>query len=202
MTPLDHLIYGIAWLGFGWVHSVLAGETAKRRLAPILGAKYRLSYNLFAALHIALVVFGGQAYLGDQVTPFDWPARIGAAIWSVRGAGLVILIGALTQYDLGRFGGLTQIRMAARKQPDCGPEPLHLCGIHRYVRHPLYAGAYLLLWGGVQDEFSLAPAIWGSVYLAIGTHFEERSLLREHGAAYADYRAAVPALFPWKGRAI
>jgi protein-S-isoprenylcysteine O-methyltransferase Ste14 len=202
MTPFDHLIYGIAWLTFGWIHSALAGEAAKRRLAPLLGAKYRLAYNLFAALHIALVVFGGQAYLAGQAMAFAWPAEIDAVLWSVRGAGLAVLIGALTQYDLGRFGGLTQIRAAKRNQPVAENEPLHLCGIHRYVRHPLYAGAYLLLWGGIQDEFGLATALWGSVYLAIGTHFEERTLLRQHGAQYADYRNAVPALIPWKGRAI
>jgi protein-S-isoprenylcysteine O-methyltransferase Ste14 len=202
MTPFDHLIYGIAWLAFGFVHSILAGETAKWRLAALLGAKYRLAYNLFSALHIALVVFGGQALLAGQAAAFAWPAGMDIALWSVRYTGAAILIGALTQYDLGRFGGLTQIRMSNRNQSAAENEPLHLSGIHRYVRHPLYAGAYLFLWGGLEDEFGLATAIWGSLYLAIGTHFEERCLLREHGARYADYRMAVPALIPWKGRAI
>ena len=202
MTALDHLIYGILWLGFGVVHSILAGAPAKRRLAPLVGGKYRLLYNLFAALHIALVLYGGQAFLAERAAAFAWPPEMAAVLSGVRWAGLAILLGSLTQYDLGRFGGWTQFKADLRHQPAVEDEPLHLGGIHRYVRHPLYAGAYLFLWGGAGDAFGLATAIWGSVYLAIGTHFEERRLLRLHGAAYADYRAAVPALLPWKGRAL
>ncbi len=197
MTILDHLIYGILWLGFGLVHSIMAGDAAKRRLAPVLGGKYRILYNLFAILHIALVVYGGQALLAEGVAGFAWPPAIETARLATQWTGLAVLIGSLTQYDLGLFGGLTQLR---KNRP--ADEPLHLSGVHRYVRHPLYAGAYLLLWGRIQDEFGLATAVWGSVYLAIGTHFEERRLLRLHGAAYADYRAAVPALVPWKGRVL
>lgn len=30
----EHIVYGLLWLSFGAVHSLLAGETAKRRLRP------------------------------------------------------------------------------------------------------------------------------------------------------------------------
>jgi len=60
--------------------------------------------------------------------------------------------------------------------------------LHRFVRHPLYSAAFLIL--------------WGSVYLVVGSHFEERFLERLYGDAYADYRRRVPAFVPWKGRAI
>ena len=128
-----------------------------------------------------------------------------AALWllyALQAAGAVILLIGLTGYDLGRFGGLRQIRdhHAGRDEPE--DEPLRIDGLHRYVRHPLYAGALLLLWGGAPSDFGLATAFWGSLYLWIGTLFEERALLRLYGQAYADYRSRVPAIIPWRGRAL
>jgi protein-S-isoprenylcysteine O-methyltransferase Ste14 len=88
----------------------------------------------------------------------------------------------------------------AREDRDA-PEPLRLDGPHRFVRHPLYTALFLVLWGRAFDEAMIATAVWGSLYLIVGTRFEERKLLRLHGAAYARYRARVPAFLPWKGRA-
>ncbi len=99
-------------------------------------------------------------------------------------------------YDRGRFVGTTQLRV-----PDMVPdEDLRIDGLHRYVRHPLYSGLFLVLWGHAQTEFALATALWGSLYLVIGTGFEERRLIARYGQAYTAYRARVPAYLPWRGR--
>jgi len=74
--------------------------------------------------------------------------------------------------------------------------------MHRYVRHPIYLGAYLFLWGGVVDEFALQTAIWASAYLYIGTWFEDQKLIKQYGQAYIDYRQKVPSVFPYRGRVI
>ena len=73
--------------------------------------------------------------------------------------------------------------------------------LHRFIRHPLYSGLFLVLWGHAQTEFALATALWGSVYLVIGAGFEERRLIDRYGDAYRTYRARVPAFVPWRGRA-
>ena len=80
-------------------------------------------------------------------------------------------------------------------------EPLATGGLNAFVRHPLYSGLFLVLWARVSNDLTLATALWGSLYLVIGSRFEERRLLRVYGEAYARYRAAVPAFVPWKGRA-
>jgi protein-S-isoprenylcysteine O-methyltransferase Ste14 len=82
------------------------------------------------------------------------------------------------------------------ERPDGVPEPLVTEGVHARIRHPLYAGAHLLLWGLVGDPLSLATATWGSIYLVIGTWCEERRLQGLYGAAYEDYRRRVPSLVP------
>jgi protein-S-isoprenylcysteine O-methyltransferase Ste14 len=108
---------------------------------------------------------------------------------------------ALREYDLGRFSGLSQIKAHRRGAPEPGDEPLIIHGMHQFVRHPLYLGAYLIFWGGAGDDFGLATAIWGSLYLWIGARHEERSLLALYGQAYTAYQTQVPAIVPWKRRA-
>ncbi|MCY3828864.1 MAG: hypothetical protein OXF89_06995, partial [Rhodospirillaceae bacterium] len=141
---------------------------------------------------------------------------------------------ALVQYDLGRFGGLTQARVivhrrnsgrgtgrgrgrsagygplagAAEELPEPPPdtpharlEPLVTHGVHRYVRHPLYTAMFLVFWGRAFDEAALMTAVWGTLYLLIGTRFEERKLMDIYGADYARYSAAVPRFLPLRGRA-
>jgi protein-S-isoprenylcysteine O-methyltransferase Ste14 len=116
--------------------------------------------------------------------------------------GIAILIVALRGYDLGRFTGLTQVRAGRAGATLAQDEPLKLDGLHRYVRHPLYTGGFLVLWGLAHDPMAVATAVWASLYLLIGTWFEERRLLRVYGEAYAQYRLRVPAFMPWRGKAM
>jgi protein-S-isoprenylcysteine O-methyltransferase Ste14 len=197
----DHMVYGLLWLSFGIVHSLLAGETAKRRLRPWLGGGYRLAYNGFAALHLALIWLGGRALVGSDPADLGLPEAAQTVLTVLRWAGLLIIVAGLLHYDLGRFSGLTQLFSATRGRPGSEDEALHVTGLHRYLRHPLYAGAYLYLWGGVGNDFQLATAVWASAYLAIGARLEENRLVVLYGASYQEYRERVPSLIPWRGRA-
>ncbi len=200
LGPLQaHTVYALAWLSFGAGHSVLAGAWAKGRLEPLLGAYYRLIYNLFASGHIALVWAFGGAVLGG-VPSFPLEAGVEIALAGISVLGWVVLVLALREYDLGHVSGLAQIRARRRGDPPPEGEPLVTGGLHRFVRHPLYLGAYMILWGGATGEFGLATAAWGSLYLYLGARFEERALLSIYGEAYRDYQGRVPAVIPWKGR--
>ena len=199
MTLVDHTIYFALWLSFGAVHSLLAGERAKRALQPWLGAGYRLAYNGFACVHIALILLAGEVLAGSALSGFDLPFWVAFVLIAVRWSGVVIVLVSLSHYDLGGFSGVRQLVRRARGEAGNEDEVLHVAGLHRYVRHPLYAGAYLCLWGGVNNELALATALWASIYLAIGTGFEERRLIRQYGSLYREYRARVPALIPFTG---
>lgn len=195
-----HLLYAALWLSFGLGHSLLADARIKARLKPFFRAGYRLAYNLFAVFHVALVIGVGWWLLGDDAAfAREAPLRILQETASLLGAGVFVV--ALFGYDLGRFAGTAQLRASAQGKFLDDEEPLRLSGLHRYVRHPIYTGAFLVLWGRVQDEFSLATALWASLYLVIGARFEERRLLARFGEGYARYRTAVPAFLPWKGGA-
>ena len=200
MTNFEIFIYALLWLSFGFVHSLLARTSIKRLLQPIFGRAYRFSYNLFSALYIGLVIIGGQIVLGENSVKFELGNAFGFLAIACQVAGGVVIVLGLTQYDLGRFGGVTQLFRDDDSSVD--EEPLHITGMHRYVRHPLYLGAYLYLLGGAVSEFGLQTALWGCLYLWIGTWFEERSLVNQYGSAYVEYKAKVPAILPFRGRAI
>jgi protein-S-isoprenylcysteine O-methyltransferase Ste14 len=200
VSPVHHFLYALLWLTFGLGHSLLADARIKARLKPYFRAGYRLAYNLFALLHVALIVSAGYWLLGDGA-PFERPDWLRAGQWVPTALGAGVLFAALFGYDLGRFAGTAQLSASAQGRFLDDEEPLRLSGFHRYVRHPLYSGAFLLLWGRVADEFTLATALWASLYLWIGSRFEEKRLLARFGDLYARYREKVPAFFPWKGRA-
>jgi protein-S-isoprenylcysteine O-methyltransferase Ste14 len=111
--------------------------------------------------------------------------------------GLIGILLALREYDVGRFIGLTQVRLGQAEGPGLALEPLVTSGLHRYVRHPLYSASILFLAGGATNLFGLTTMISGTAYFAVGLKFEERKLGRLYGKAYDDYRRRTPALIPF-----
>ena len=172
---------------------MLAADSVKRHLP--FGPWHRLAYIGFAVVHLAAIWWLVQSLLADA-PPLGLSATLGWMGNALTIAGLGIIAVALLGYDRGRFLGTSQVR----RPDEAEDERLRIDGLHRYVRHPLYSGLFLILWGHAQTEFALATAIWASIYLVIGTVFEERRLIARYGEAYRDYRARTPAYVPWRGR--
>lgn len=196
MTPLDHALYALAWASFAVGHSILAGDAMKAAMAPLFGRGYRLVYNGVALIHIGAVWALGKCILAADVAPFERPLALVVLQIGLAFLGAVVLLWALSGYDRGRFVGTAQLK--DQDAPD--DEPLRISGLNKHVRHPLYAGAILLLAGLIADPFSAATAIWGSLYFIFGGKIEERRLHARYGAAYAEYVARTPMLIPFAKR--
>jgi protein-S-isoprenylcysteine O-methyltransferase Ste14 len=72
-------------------------------------------------------------------------------------------------------------------------------GLHKYVRHPLYLGTLLFIWG----LFIIFPYLNNLIaclvittYTVIGIELEEKKLREEFGDVYREYSKKVPRLFP------
>jgi protein-S-isoprenylcysteine O-methyltransferase Ste14 len=185
------LVLGIALWGavHSWMASLGFKETVRRRLGEGAARSYRLVYNAFS------VVTFGPILLLVKVLP-DRPLYAVPAPWlffMVAGqlAAIVCIIIAVLQVDAAAFIGLRQVIQ--------GEEAPHLVtnGFYRWIRHPLYLFGLLILWlTPVMTRNLLVAYLALSAYLVLGALFEERKLLREYGAAYAEYRARTPMLIP------
>ena len=69
--------------------------------------------------------------------------------------------------------------------------------LYKLVRHPMMLGMLIGLW--VTPYMTLGHfvlAIGFSVYILVGIYFEERTLIKQLGEEYRDYRDRTPKLFP------
>ncbi len=197
-----HLVLLAAlWLGYFALHSLLASLGAKRRVAahwPGAMPAYRLAYNALALLLLAPPLWAMATWDG----PLLW-AWEGGWAWLAHGlalAALGLFAWSLSGYDGGEFSGLRQWR--TRRKGIADDETLHITPPHRFVRHPWYFCALLLIWTRDMDAARLLSALLATGYFVIGSRLEERKLIAFHGEAYRHYRERVPGLLPWRGRAL
>lgn len=191
MSVVDQLIYAALWLSFGLGHSLLAGSTARSRLGRVFGRYHRLAYNLIALTHIALVM-GAGSVLARGAAAYALPAALLLVMDAMLVVGILLGLVSLRSYAAGPFLGWSQIR-GDEGEDD---QPLVVSGLHRYIRHPLYSAGLLILWGLARNDLSLATAVWGSLYLMIGSRVEERRLVARYPQEYPAYRSHTPAFIP------
>jgi len=199
---IDHAVYAALWLSFALGHSALATTPARQRLQNLFGGGHRIAYNLIAAGHIGAVWAIGRFVLARDATAFALPGLVQATLWVMAAAGAAILVVAMRGYDLGRFGGLAQWRAARTGQTLAEDEGLTTAGLNRFVRHPLYLGAILVVIGLIDSPFSLATAMWATLYFVVGARLEETRLVARYDDAYRRYQRQVPFLIPWRGRVL
>jgi methanethiol S-methyltransferase len=96
------------------------------------------------------------------------------------------------------FYELSGIQALQKDKPAITPT-LQQSGLHKYVRHPIYFGTLLFVWG----LFLLFPLLSNliaasslTVYVLIGIQLEEQKLFLEYGEEYEQYSKRVPKLIP------
>ncbi len=72
-------------------------------------------------------------------------------------------------------------------------------GPYRFIRHPIYAGALLILWGSVAGHVSIANVGIGFVVslVVLGKIVEEERLLRASFPGYEQYTRSTKAVIPF-----
>ncbi|GAB6039547.1 methyltransferase family protein [Endothiovibrio diazotrophicus] len=201
MYTADHLILALAWIGYFALHSLTASLWLKRWMAerwPRLMPFYRLLFNGVAGLLILPLL--GFMYSLQGAWLWRWQ---GGGFFIANGLALAALAGfawSLRWYDGQEFLGLRQLRHRVAAVED--QERFHLSPLHRYVRHPWYSLGLVLVWTRDMEPALLLSAILVTAYFVLGSRLEERKLIAYHGERYRRYRERVPALIPWKGRAL
>lgn len=191
----QHLMLAVLWAVFCALHSLLASLWWKRNLQGMMGGLfryYRLFYSLFAFASLGAVLY----YQLSLTTPLIFRGNtlsIGSGIFISTG-GLCIMMICIRKYFLN-LSGIKSLYL----NDDQATNQLQISGIHRYVRHPLYSGTFLAIWGFwlLYPTLSLLVAdlvITAYTLLAIG--WEEQKLEAEFGDQYRRYKQQVPRLIP------
>lgn len=189
-----HLVQALLWIAYFTLHSYLASEQCKTVVArrwPRWHAHYRLVFNgvslILLVPVLALVHAVPGPLLWDRPPVLDWLCNLLALI------ALAVAWRSGRAYDMRAFIGLP----AAPASEAFGISP-----VHRYVRHPWYACALVLLWTRPLDLAMTLTALIATIYLYLGARLEDAKLTAAYGDAYARYMARVPGLFPRPGRTI
>lgn len=190
---------------WGVLHSLLASLRAKSLACRWFGERfarfYRLFYNLFAVLSF-LPVLAAAALTPDRVlylVPLPWS---GLMVFGQLLAVVLLLVGFL-QTDVWEFLGIRQLNTPAGCEPVNAPletqqGELVTTGLYRYVRHPLYTAGLAFIWLMPLMTVNLLVINLGlTIYIVVGTFFEERKLRRQFGQAYANYAAVTPMFLPF-----
>ena len=165
---------------FALHHSLFARDFAKRRIGSLSPALIRSIYVYAASLLLILVCVAWRP-IGGEI--YAAPGGIALALIGVELAGLWCIARAVARIDPLELAG---IRERSRG------EGLQTSGVYRLVRHPIYFGWVLAVFGTPHMTGDrLAFAVMTTAYLAVAVPFEERSLARSFGEDYTRYQRDV-----------
>jgi len=193
------LLLIFSWLAYFSLHSLLASIWVKQYVAsrwPRAMPGYRLVFNVLALLLLAVPL--GLTLNGSGPWIWRWSGPASAVALVLAAAAVAGFVWSLKFYDGSEFLGLRQLNERNTSVDD--QEQFRLSPLHRWVRHPWYFFALVIIWTRDMNLEMLITAILITVYFVIGSRLEERKLLRYHGEIYRRYRRLVPGLvpLPWK----
>ncbi len=180
------------------LHSALAARSVKEWVRNRFGETgkryYRLVYNVIGVVTLLPILALLAAFRGEPL--YTWPSPWILVALVIQGAGALIIVIGLLQTGVWSFFGLEVLSGGSHSSQD----ELITSGLYGCMRHPLYTGGLLMLWFmPIMTTSLLAFNIASTLYLYVGSIFEEQRMLAAFGEDYARYRKRVPRLIPIPG---
>ena len=173
----DAIIFSV----FALHHSLFARAPIKTWLARLVPDHLlRSVYVWIASLLLIAVCRAWRPIGGPLYRAAEW---IAAPLVSVQLGGIWLIWESVRAIDALELAGIRR---------GGGPAELQVKGPYDLVRHPLYLGWVLLVFGAAHMTADrLAFAVISSLYLIVAIPWEERSLEQTFGPAYARYKSQV-----------
>jgi methanethiol S-methyltransferase len=166
---------------FALHHSLFARQSIKHRIARIVPDRLVRSFYVWTASLLLLVVLASwQPIAGEAYGVTGWRAVAHAA---VQAGGLWLIVRSVATIDPLELAGI---------KPTSGRDALQITGPYTWVRHPVYLGWLLAVFGAAHmtaDRLAFASISTG--YLCVAIPWEEQSLLQMFGEPYARYQRTV-----------
>lgn len=144
-------------------------------------------------LLLCLVVFW-QSSPQVMVTLSGWAYLLARACFWLAVLGFIWTTGSLNDFDPIGMKPL----MAGPDDPEPAPMSLIVNGPYRWVRHPFYFFAIVMIWACpvLTHDRLLFNLLW-TLWIWVGARLEERDLVAVYGDAYQAYQLSVPMLLPF-----
>src|SRR5688500_1521786 len=133
---IDHTILALAWIIYCILHSVFAAIWFKEKAKKWMGNKYRFYrffYSFFATAGFFLILIYQLSIETKKLFIPGTALTVAGALIAFSGSIIMMLY-------VFNTGVIWLFREEAGQR-------LVQKGIHRFVRHPLYSGTFLLIWG-------------------------------------------------------
>jgi protein-S-isoprenylcysteine O-methyltransferase Ste14 len=190
-------LFGFICVVYYGLHSLLAVDAIKTRLYRTAVPKgwYRILFNILAVLMLIPLFLAFAKTDKSPITEMGLYLLLPGILFII--AGTIWIVRSFKAYDLSEFAGIAQLKAKSEREY----ASLNTNGLNSQVRHPLYFGSLLLVWG-IFLVWPLAATLLFSiittVYLYVGCLLEERKLVQRFGEVYHLYQKKVPMLLPLK----
>ena len=176
--------------GFALHHSLFARTRIKQAVrATVPPALERTLYTWISSILFAGVCLLWQPVPGVLYSlspPWTW---IG---YAAQAAGIVLTIVGSRALDVLDLAGVRPVLQSQRGAAAPRHVPLQTGGVYGLVRHPLYFGWFLFVFGSPHMTMTrLVFACVSTAYLALAIPFEERGLIDTFGRDYIRYQQHV-----------
>jgi len=179
---------------FGLQHTIMARPTFKQWWTQLIPAHLeRSTYVLTSGIALGVVLWFWQPLPGSVWSVTDPAARMIVQAITLLGAAYVLFASFITNHF--ELFGLRQAWLHVRGRP-YAPLEFRKNWTYRYSRHPIMLGLLVVFWAAPDMTMTrLVFAVMLTVYLFIGIHFEERTLVHYFGDRYREYRNEIGMFF-------
>jgi protein-S-isoprenylcysteine O-methyltransferase Ste14 len=176
---------------FALHHSVFARTRIKNWLTRIVPPG--LERALYTWIASGLFVVVCATWIAVPGVIYSIPSPWNGIGYLVQGAGVLVTFLGARSLDVLDLAGVRQVAQSLRPEAGAAARvPLQTRGVYGQVRHPLYFGWALLVFGAPHMTATrLTFALVSTIYLAIAIPFEERGLDDTFGPEYEAYRQHV-----------
>ncbi len=199
---MKYIVLALMWVGFGVLHSFLISlrfTNWVNRITSQYFAFYRLAYNVFSLVLLALIMFYTKTLDSVLVLKFLPPWTILQEV--LLAACGVTMLWAFLSYDPLEFIGIRQVLDLRNRKEFAEHKAITKKGLLGAVRHPMYLATIVAMWSLNSTRADILVHVILTVYILVGIRLEERKLVKQFGSEYTAYQQEVPALVPFTKKA-
>ncbi len=199
-----NIIFAVSlWFIFGLIHSYLARPIFKVKIKKIFGIVFeRHFYRFFYFISQCIFfyfIYGLIKNLEHGRIIFQIPNQYILIYYFFYIFSNLFLIISVLQFNVSEFVGIKQIIEYFKKENKSQSNDLNTNFLYKYLRHPMYLGIILVYVFShtIFTEIFFINLFCIILYIEIGAYYEEKSLLKQFGEKYKNYKSRTYKYIPF-----